>query len=260
LKRRGKPRLRLLFFCLALVLPGLGARAAAGAIVNIQTKFSDAPEEGLSGVAQFSLDWRTGNSELLALKGGLTGIYQHQRHLLLFTAQGEYGVALSETNLARSFEHLRYRLSFGSKLALEAYIQHEYDAFRHLLLRALAGVGVRYNFFDQKEFGLSSGLSVMAEHERQTKGGGNRSDPRASLYLLGRLRLAERVVMTETLYYQPRLTGFSDLRLLNESALVVEATELFSISLGFSASLDTAPPDGVKTLDTRFKTELKFKF
>lgn len=243
-----------------VLLGALTALPARAQIVNVQAKFSDAPQPGLSGVAEASADWRTGNTEVLVLKAGLTGVYYHAPHLLLAMAKAEYGTTGDTPFLSRTFEHVRYRVEALEWVAGEVFVQHEYDAFRRLQLRALLGVGVRLQILDEKEAGLALGIAVMVEHEEITDGGPPATDPRASTYALGRLRLAERVVLTETLYYQPKLTGFTDLRLLNQSALVVEATKSFSISFGLNLSWDTAPPEGVEPLDTQLKTALAFRF
>jgi putative salt-induced outer membrane protein YdiY len=77
---------------------------------------------------------------------------------------------------------------------------------------------------------------------------------------MGRVKLLENMSLTETLYVQPRLTGFSDVRLLNETLLLVEPNKRFTFSMGFVLTYDSAPPATVSRFDTQLRSGIGVKF
>jgi hypothetical protein len=241
------------------------AAAAQAQIVNVQSRFADAPEPGFHGALEGAVDWRTGSQDYLTVRGGLTLQGSVGDHLVLLLAQGEHGVAGGERTLARTLEHLRYRYRLTALVSAEAFIQHELNLFRRLQLRALVGAGPRLHLLDHSVFGAVMGLALMAEHERlrtdeHPDAGARVTDLRLSSYLLGRFRLMENVSLVETVYFQPRLDAFRDLRILNETALVLRANPRVSVTLAFLLSLDRAPPAGVSRLDTQLRTSLGVGF
>ena len=78
--------------------------------------------------------------------------------------------------------------------------------------------------------------------------------------MLGRVKLLQNMSLVETFYAQPRLTRFADVRLLNETLLVVEPHKRLTFSLGFVATFDAAPPATVPRTDTQLRTSLGVKF
>ena len=76
--------------------------------------------------------------------------------LVLALARGEYsegrGVKLAE----KTFEHLR--------VLWEAFVQHEYDAFRRLSLRAVAGTGPALRLVERTRGSLTAGVAYLVEH------------------------------------------------------------------------------------------------
>jgi len=251
---------------LVLVLGVLTSREAAAQIVNVQALFDEATAPpGLAGAVEASLDWRTGSTELLVARGMLLGQWHAERHTVLGVARGEYGFAGEKLIVSRILEHLRYRYRFLDWLSGETYVQHEYDAFRRLQLRALVGAGPRFTPWSSDTARLVLGVTMMLEHEQLRRDGepdaGTRAtDLRLSSYVLARVKLMENMSLVETLYVQPRLTGFSDVRLLNETLLAVEPNKRFTFTTGFLLTYDTAPPATVSRLDTQLRTGIAVKF
>jgi Protein of unknown function, DUF481 len=251
---------------LVLMLALLTSREAAAQIVNVQALFDEttAPQ-GLSGGAEVSLDWRTGSTDLLVARGVLTGQWRSENHTVLGVARGEYGFANEELIVSKFLEHLRYRYRFTEWLSGETFVQHELDAFRRLRLRALVGAGPRFTLWSSESARLTVGVSAMLEYEQlrndgEPDAGARTTDVRVSSYVLGRVKVMENMSLVETLYVQPRVNRLSDLRLLNETLLVVEPNERFTLSTGIVITYDTAPPATVPRLDTQLRTGLGVKF
>jgi hypothetical protein len=244
----------------------LTSREAAAQIVNVQALFDDATAPlGLSGGAEASVDWRTGSTDLLVMRGLVLGQWRTEKHAVLGVARGEYGFAQEELIVSKLLEHLRYRYRFTEWVSGETFVQHEYDAFRRLQLRALVGAGPRFTPWSSDTARLVLGVSMMLEHERlrrddEPDAGARSTDLRLSSYVIGRVRLMENISLVETVYVQPRLTKFSDVRLLNETLLAVEANKRVTFTTGFVLTYDAAPPATVSRMDTQLRTGIGVRF
>jgi len=253
----------LLLVVMGVLAPG---REAAAQIVNVQALFDEATAPmGLSGGVDLSLDWRTGSTNLIATRVLASGQWRTPTHTVLAVGRGEYNFAKDELLVSRFLEHLRYRYRLSDWLSVEAFAQHELDAFRRLLARALVGAGPRFTLWSTEEASLVFGAALMGEYEQlrrdgEVDAGTERLDPRLSSYALGRVKLAQNMSLVETLYVQPRLTRLADLRILNETLLVVTPNARFTFSLGFIITYDAEPPATVSPLDTQLRTALGVKF
>lgn len=252
-----------------LVLIGLAIGADHSApvhagIYNVQSILASEPDPGLSGAISGAADWRTGNIDYLSLTAGPVARYRSGAHLIIGMAEANYKTSNDSTIISRWFEHLRYRYSFNNRLLGEVYAQHEFDGVKRLRLRALVGAGPKVELLSHKTYGLDLGVSYMLEYEElQDDGppdsGATDLQHRNSTYVVGRYELDERVQLFETLYFQPRLTGASDYRLLNEAQISFSLTKRLSFSTAFNISYDAEPPDTIKKLDTALKSSLTFE-
>ena len=254
------PRSLPLLALLALVLAAPAARAQ---IVNVQSLFTEEAPLGPSAGGEVSVEWRTGANDLFSARGSLVGQYRTESRALLGVVRGEYGKSNGERILARTLEHLRGRQQLSERWAAEAFAQHEYDAFRRLQLRMLLGAGPRVRLLTAERLQLTAGLALMLERERlandaQEDAGARTTALRLSSYGLGKLALGENVSLVETFYVQPRVDVPADLRLLNETSLVVKANKHLSLAVSFTATYDSRPPATIPRADTQLRTTLGF--
>lgn len=255
-------RLLPLFLCAAALALAPPAHAQ---IVDVQGRFAGEPAPGLSGAAESSVDWRTGSNDYLALRAAFTIKWLRERHLWLTLVQGELGVSGGERTLGRMLEHLRYRYAWTDRLSTEVFLQHELNPFRRLLLRGLVGAGPRLKVVRGEQFTAALGLALMVEHERLRNdefrdAGEIRTDLRISTYALARIQILERMILSETIYVQPRVNRPADFRILNETSLTVTATERIGLTLSFLLYLDREPPLGVSPLDTQLRSGISVAF
>lgn len=252
----------LLFLLLVLLTSG----EASAQIVNVQALFDEATSPlGGSGGAELSLDWRTGSTNLLVVRGLMLGQWRTEKHTVLGVTRGEYGYAQDTLIVSKVLEHVRYRYRFTDWLQGETFVQHELDAFRRLRLRALVGAGPRFTLWSEQEGSLVLGVTAMLEyeqlrHDELPDAGAKTVDPRLSSYALGRVRLLENMSLVETLYVQPRLTRFSDVRVLNDTSLVIDVNKRLTFGTGFILTYDAAPPATVSRFDTQLRSTLGVKF
>lgn len=246
----------------------LGApRPAWGQIVNVQSLVGRAVEDGWTGQAALSGDWLAGNSRLRAGSATATQYWRGGPWLALLTVAGAYGVKGSASGWQETpfqqkiFEHARLRRQLGAQLSAEAFVQHEYDRWRRLELRALVGGGLRWDGHPAEGLALAAGLSLMAQTEQllAPKAGdpaGLVSELRLSSYLSTALELSKHAALSATLYAQPRPLALADVRGLVDLALQVAATPRWSLKLQHSLALDSRPPIGVEGYDATTKAAL----
>lgn len=242
----------------------LGTSASAQ-IVDVQARFPKEAEQGLSGGLEAGFDWRTGSNDYFAVRGAFTAQALVDDHQFMTLVQGEYGTSAGEAILSRTLEHVRYRHHFSETFAAEAFIQHELNLFRRLQLRGLVGAGPRVRYVHGKRFNAAFGVAAMVEHERLRKddapdAGELQTNLRLSSYVLARVEPFEGVSLAETVYFQPRADRFSDFRVLNETALVVKASERIGLTLAFLLFYDAQAPALVEPLDTQLRSGVTVSF
>ncbi len=243
-------------------------RAAHAQIVNVQSLVGQETPEGVSGALDVGLDWRTGNVELFTVSGAAVGRYRAGDHLVFGIVRGAYGeYGEDETQIiGNTFEHVRYRWKLGERLTAEAFVQHEYDKFRRLELRALVGAGPRLTISNNPHAGLVLGVAYMFEREEldarmgADDAGATSNTHRASSYLLFTTAANDKVTFVETVYVQPNLGDFGDYRVFSESQLQVTLTTRFTFKTAFVLVHDSAPPDLVKRTDTSLQTSVSLRF
>jgi putative salt-induced outer membrane protein len=254
----------LLPLLLALGVVALATPRAHAGIYNVQSILASEPEAGLSGAIAGSADWRTGNVDFVSLSATPVARYSSGDHLLVGIVQTNYKTSNGDTIISRFFEHLRYRYHLSDRVLAEVYGQHEFDGIKRLKLRALAGVGPKVEILRDKSYGLDVGVSYMLEYEElqddgPSDGGETDLQHRSSAYVVGRYELDERVQFFETMYVQPRLTGASDYRILNDAQISFSLTKRLSFSTAFNISYDANPPETIKKLDTALKSSLTYE-
>jgi hypothetical protein len=242
-------------------------RSAHAQIVNVQGALAKAPsEDGVTGQVEVKLNWREGNSPLFDIGGAGTLLVRRGPVLGLVLARGEYGTSRGLTLIRKFFEHARVRVELDRRWRWELFGQHEYDQFRRLALRALAGTGPVLQLVDRKPVAVLVGASYILEHERlDTRAGaidgGRRSlAHRASLYVTGRESIGTGVTIVETVYAQPRLDEPDDVRLLGELAVIARLTARVSLKDSLTVAYDETPPDGVKRYDTSLEVAVQVTF
>lgn len=250
---------------IASAIVGLAADARAQ-IVNVQGALARDPEPGWSGSAQLSVDWQTGNRSIVRVAGAGTLLYHRGPWTGLALARAEYsegeGVKLAE----KTFEHLRGRRAFGPRWLWEAFAQHEYDAFRRLSVRAVAGTGPAVHLLTRARGAVSAGVAYMLELEQRSvlegaaDSGQREWHHRLSTYLTGNLAIGEQVVGTQTVYVQPRVDAPDDVMLLSETSLQSQLSARFSLVNSLVITYDSSPPETVAALTTALKVGVAVTF
>ncbi len=242
-----------------LLLFGLALAHAAPLLaqVNIETLRS-VDKDGLA--LSFSTDvmFRSGNSNFAEVGMATRLDYRHTKHYTFVTGSLRYGEQGGSAFRDRSFLHLRYNYDLSSQLVWEAFTQIERDRFTLLKSRALGGTGLRLRLRlladSTSRVQVFPGTSLMLEHEvldrdKVAEHPATVTAPRWSSYVNIRLKLTDTVSLIQTLYVQPRLDAFADIRLLNDAALAISLTKRVTLTTTFNLRYDARPPDNIESLD-----------
>jgi hypothetical protein len=242
------------------------AAPASAQIVNVQGALAAEPEPGWSGTVSAGVDWQTGNTELTRIYGAGSALYRTGPWLGLVLARGEYSEGEGVTLAERSFEHLRARRALDARWSWEALAQHEYDAFRRLAVRAVAGTGPALQLVRTERASLACGAAYLLEREQRSELDGAADSGlrawhhRLSMYLTGRGALGAGVSATQTVYVQPRLDTTDDLMLLSETAVESKLSSRVSLINSLVVAYDADPAETVEGVSTALRVSIAFTF
>lgn len=249
----------LLFVIVMVAIP----RRAGAQIVNVQGALAKAPTgDGESGQLEAKLSWRTGNNPIIDVGGAGSIIVRRGPVLGLALARGEYGFGNGATLTEKTLEHLRARVYIDCRWRWELFVQHEFDRFRRLSLRALAGTGPALQIVNESNVAVTAGLAYLIEYERldhrvdTTDAGARVVDHRASAYVTGSETANPTMSIVETVYVQPRIDQPSDVRVFGELALQAKMSTHVALKNSFTVAYDDTPPQGVVRLDTALDVAL----
>ena len=250
-----------ILLCLPLVL---GA-APLGAQVNIEALRRDTLPPGLSGALRATFSVKSGNVDLvqLALAGRsdlVTG-----RLATFLVGNTRIGFLDSTRFLSAGLLHVRQSYAVRPWLLPEWFAQVNYDEPRLINVRGLVGGGVRVRVADGGPARLWIGTGVMFEHERLdllrgAEHAARISVVRSSSYGALRLRAADHLALTMTIYLQPQLSRPEDLRVIHEMAMSVAVTQAIAVTISFDLRFDSRPPDGITAVDLDLESGLAVLF
>jgi hypothetical protein len=241
----------------------LVAAPASAQIVNVQPLVAKGEmKPGLAFALEGSLDYRTGNVDLVLATGNLLLRYRLGRHHVFLLSHAEIGIKSGAEFLSKDLEHLRYRVAVYGPIDLETFVQHDRDEFRRLSLRVVWGGGPRLRLLMTSRVEAAIAAAYLGEYEeiRQDKNpdaGTTRLMHRVSCYATVTVRLRPRLSLAETVYAQPRIGLPSDVRLLEETELLTQVTTRFSLKVAASIAFESVPPIAVKPLDTGLRVMLQ---
>lgn len=221
--------------------------------------------EGFASTFSGDVALESGNSELFEVGLGTRFDYRQTPHYAFLIGRVRYGEEGGSTFKNRSFAHLRYNRQIAPWLVAETFTQVQQDAFRLLRLRVLAGSGARIRYVDTGVVGFFQGTTLMYEREildaeKVTHHPAQMSVGRWSNYLNVQIRLTDNTSLVNTVYIQPRLDAFGDVRVLDEAALAVKITDHLTLSTSFSLHYDSRPPQTVESLDLALRNGIEVSF
>jgi Protein of unknown function, DUF481 len=216
-------------------------------------------KHGLGGHLSGSLSAYRGNTNGIVFgAGGLVGAHSAP-HFAYIAASGNYAEYESTATVSNSFAHARYNYELTRWLAGELFAQVEADRFRRISRRDLLGIGPRFALFQSDPFDLYYGDGYMLEHTERSDGSTVLAH-RFSNYVALAYRPEDRIVLSTTLYYQPRFDDFGDFRLLGIGGAEFEITKVLKSRIGVVVRHESRVPSDVKRTDFELDNSLALKF
>ena len=220
---------------------------------------------GLSGSATLKGSMKTGNTDIVDV--GLSGaaIYGSEAFQTSLRASFNYGEKSDETFLYNTFEHLRLRFKLNDWLTPEAFIQHQFNEFRAIKFRGLLGLGAAFTLWEAQGNYVVFGATYMLEREvangEEITLAPKTIVSRLSNYVQVAFKTENDVTFSSTIFVQPLLSDFEDLRIYNESGFSVNIHKNIAVGSSFKLTYDSKPlTDDVEKLDTATLAKLTFKF
>ena len=148
---------------------------------------------------------------------------------------------------------------------LELFSQFEQNEFTRLSYRALLGSGLRFSIFKSPHHRAYLGAGAFYSKERIEFISGLTDDgvekfTRANFYFLSKYKITPTLSFSNGIYYQPRISEFSDYRALLESKFDIKLTKNLSFRLSLDISHDSNPSQTIKSTDISYMSGLKYKF
>ena len=233
------------------------------AITNIESQRKRGETEGLKGEIEFTLSGKSGNNDKQLIEASARADYRQQQHQMLGIINHEREKNNGVENSDNSFVHLRYIHHNTPAFAWESYIQYQQDSFKSLDSRSLVGGGARFNTSPEDEsYLLILGVGAYYTEEVYDLQMGKQHDDyvRASTYASYVKPLGANATLSNTLYWQPRLSQPSDCYVYNNLALELKINASLSLRITVESQYDSDPVEDNENADHNYKTSLLYRF
>ena len=256
-------RIFAIFICLGLAHLVIGSNAVAQ--VNTEVLRVGDHKPGFGGLLGVDLDVQSGTIDYFELTGNGQLNYHYDIHHFLLSGKSGYGTTQGDAFLQQVFAHARWTAMWHKRVGSEVFTQLEYDRFLRQNIRALFGTGPRILVIQTDQFESFWGVAYMLEREELNIPD---SDPhpsrslnhRLTTYLSLKWNPAENVSIIQTLYVQPRLDRFRDVRMLEQADLRVSITNMLSIKTSITVRYDSRPPQEVAKTNTQLTQGIDLQF
>jgi len=259
-----KPGVALLYASL-LVISGLLA-IPAHAIVNIENIRVEEPKDGISSQINIGINGDRGNTDKISAAAAAKLNWRQQRRSSFLVYSQEYGKSNDIKDTDKSFLHLRYIKDNLGITATEIFTQYQDDEFKRLSGRVLVGAGLRFVLSQAQKgkrqsaniFGLGAFRSNEDYNDSVISGDRSENAWRANFYWVYKTRLNAQLKLANTIYLQPDVSEFDDVRLFDQFALQIKMTEKLSLQLNLDISHDSKPPTLSTAGQSLDKTDISY--
>lgn len=270
--------MHVLRWVLVLVLLIPGSRAfGQSVVVNSQGVDLSPHAERWSGQLGLSASYAAGNVQMLRVGASAKAQYQtlrpaqeegrapwlNQRWMILGSLA--FGRASGKPVENQGLVHLRWTRMWVRRWGSEVFVQTRFNEFLRLRQRALLGGGVRFDYLNRSGWLGWMGSAYMLEYNRliQNVQGDQEHwgfEHRWSNYLaLRKSHWEDRLLFQATVFVQPRLDAFSDLRVFANLDVIAKISPRIGFGLNAALAHDSRPPSEVETTDVRLSSTLRIK-
>ena len=236
--------------------------------VNTETMRRGTSKEDLSGRIGFSLGYKSGNTEGFNVNSRFQADYYQENYHAFVVANYKQEESSGELLVNKAFVHVRGVKAANSHMMVEGFVQEEFNDFVLLQERSLIGTGVRWAplqqgkaFTSNPNVNLFVGIGMMWEWEElDVPGDADTKLLRSTNYVSGNWRLADRVYIQATGYFQFDTYEPSDYRVLSDAAISFEINKKFEFKTELTFRYDHEPPEGVENHDLELTNGIQISF
>ncbi len=171
--------------------------------------------------------------------------------------------------LNTGFQHLRYSMFEDKKIHPEAFVQYQYDNFRGLSPRWVAGLGVRHDIVKTKKLSLFFSPGIMAEYESWLVPDSNTGEEvnvsflKSTNYVGFRWDVNDNLDINSINYYQTTYDRNANLwrnRFNVELNFNTKITERFGFNNSFSIAYEDQPIVAITQTIYSFTAGVNYRF
>lgn len=256
---------KLNFYCVIVLLFFLKNNCLQAQIVNIENKRSTlADTTGMFGYLSVGANFVKNTKSVTTISGDIRIEFLHKKNRFLVLTNYNLIRANKDRFIDNGFVHLRYNYQMSEKLEYELFTQAQFNNQIRLKLRALVGTGLRYQLYESGKQQVYFGLSYMYEYDEVEIISEVVSffyDHRMSAYLSASIQpFSGNVTISNTTYYQPVLTNFSDVRLSSQTSLTFFLFKRLRFSTIFSLTNDSRVPENVPATFYSVRNGIRWDF
>ena len=241
----------ILFFCLSLFL---STDFLFAQIVNMES----ARKENLSGFhfqANLGLNGSSGTVDRTNYsvetrldfnsdKWQRFGVFSYKRE--------EKDDSITSNN---TFFHLRAVRKVNSLFSWEIFTQLSEKPLQKIKRRELFGAGVRLSPFKS----LRIGLGLFDENEERILSE-TRKTTRLNTYITNNFKISDTATFESTLYIQPDIDDFSEVRSFFVAGLRLKINEKFSSIISYENTYDSSPPPNTDESNSFYGIKFSFEY
>jgi putative salt-induced outer membrane protein YdiY len=241
------------------------------AITNIEKERTAKSEDGWNGHVRLKFNGKSGNNEETELGVGSHIRWNNQPLKWLNWYSRDYQRNNGALSNDETFFHTRLIHNHQQVISTEYFLQYEEAPFSGIKRRALQGMGMRWRnwFKPQNELKQSSGesyqgIGIFNEQVREVDLGETQVEQRfrANLYSHWLYQHSgERAFSTSvTLYVQPDLAAFNDVKALLQAQASIPLSEQLHFQWKLQSNWDSRPPSEVSKEVHETTMQLKYSF
>lgn len=226
--------------------------------MNIETLRAQ-KTEGFQGGVNLNFLGEKGNSDKFTSNFRTLNAYIKDRNEFLLLTEYTYGESTQVKDTHRGSAHIRYTYRLFPLFYTELFTQAEFDEFRHLDYRQLFGTGLRTPLTQQDKFSLAIGYGAFYEYEIYSFSDDEKR-VRLNMYLTHSQELNSQVSVASTLYIQPDVSNFEDLRAIFTPIVKTKISRRLSLVTILNFRFDNLPVPDTKRYDLSYNFGFTFDF
>ena len=154
-----------------------------------------------------------------------------------------------------TFFHLRAVRKVNNLVSWEVFSQLSEKPLQKIKRRELFGAGVRLNPYKT----LRVGLGLFDENEERILSE-TRKTTRLNTYITNDFKISDTATFESTLYIQPDIDDFSEVRSFFVAGLRLKITEKFSSIISYENTYDSSPPPSTDQSNSFYGIKFSFEY